>query len=320
MGGESYPLAVRSGDAQRERPTGGARGYALLDAGDGRRLECFGSLVLDRPAPGATDRRREPARWLDADLRFDPGRSWSGRAAPADRWEVEVDGLIMELRPTSSGGVGLYPEHLANLAWLDAQVREQLEHGRRVTVLNLFAHTGLATLAVARAGAAVVHVDAARASVAWARRNAERNGLAEGEIRWLVDDARAFADREARRGHRYAGVILDPPSAGHGRAGRWTLRADLPHLLAACAAVAAADAFVLLTAHTTGVPGEALATMLREAFPRRGARPQVAALKIRADSGATLGLGWVVRFGTARQSVAAPIGPADGTSSPDAAP
>ncbi|HJW21151.1 MAG TPA: class I SAM-dependent methyltransferase [Candidatus Limnocylindrales bacterium] len=311
---------MRSGEAPRGRPTGGARGYALLDAGDGRRLERFGSLVLDRPAPGATDRRREPARWLDADLRFDPGRGWSGRAAPADPWEVEIDGLVIELRPTSSGGLGLYPEHLANLAWLDAEVRARLAHGRRVTVLNLFAHTGLATLAAARAGAAVTHVDAARASVAWARRNAERNGLAEGEIRWLVDDAQAFVDREARRGHRYAGVILDPPSAGHGRAGRWTLRDDLPRLLAACAAIAADDAFVLLTAHTTGVSGEALGAMLHEAFPRRGERPQVAALTMRTESGATLGLGWAVRFGTARQSATARVGPADGTSAPDAAP
>ena len=320
MGGESYPLAVRSGETRGERPTGGARGYALLDAGDGRRLERFGRLVLDRPAPSATDRRRETARWLDYDLRFDPGRGWSGRASPADRWEVEVDGLFMELRPTSSGGIGLYPEHLANLAWLDAQVRAQLQHGRPVTVLNLFAHTGLATLAAARAGAAVAHVDAARASVAWARQNAERNRLAEGEIRWLVDDAQAFADREARRGHRYAGMILDPPSAGHGRAGRWTLRDDLPSLLQACAAVAAADAFVLLTAHTTGVPVEALATMLREAFPPRGARPEVAPLTMRAESGATLRLGWAVRLGPARQSAAARTAPADGTSSPDAAP
>jgi 23S rRNA (cytosine1962-C5)-methyltransferase len=271
-------------------------GYELLDAGDGRRLERFGALVLDRPAPGATAPRQAPALWREADLRFEPRGGWSGLAVPLAPWEAHLGGLTMELRATSSGGVGLYPEHAANLGWLDAAVRDRAANGRSVRILNLFAHTGLATLAVARAGAAVAHVDAARASVAWARRNADRNGLADREVRWLVDDAQAFTEREARRGRRYDGVILDPPSAGHGRARRWTLRDDLPALLAACAAVAADDAFVLLTAHSTGLGGEVLAAMLRDGFPGRRARPVVTPLSLRAESGASLDLGWAVRL------------------------
>jgi 23S rRNA (cytosine1962-C5)-methyltransferase len=194
--------------------------------------------------------------------------------------------------------------------------------GRPPRVLNLFAHTGLATLAAARAGAAVAHVDAARAAVGWARRNAELSGLADREIRWLVDDALAFTEREARRGRRYDGLILDPPSAGHGGsghggsrrtdagdagrggagrggAGRWTLRDDLPGLLEACARVTAEDAFVLLTAHSSGLTGEALAAPLLRAFRRGGSEAEVVRLSLAAASGAILHLGWAVRLGSA---------------------
>lgn len=274
-------------------------GYALLDAGDGRRLERFGTLVLDRPAPGAVAPRQAPPRWRAADLRYDAGRGWSGRASTAEPWEVEIAGLTLELRPTSSGGIGLYPEHAANVEWLEAAVRARSGAGRAeggVQVLNLFAHTGLLTLAAARAGAAVAHVDSARASVAWARRNAKRNGLADHPIRWLVDDARTFTEREGRRGRRYDGVIIDPPSAGQGPAGRWTLRERLPELLAACAAVATTDAFVLLTAHSTGLAGEDLAAALGAAFHRPGQLPAAERLSLTANSGARLDLGWSVRL------------------------
>ena len=156
-------------------------------------------------------------------LRFDPEEGWSAgdpgdEAAPASMpWPVQIAGLTMELRATASGGVGLYPEHVANLPWLEEQVVGRLRAGGEepVSVLNLFAHTGLLTLAAARAGATVAHVDAARSAIAWARRNAELSGLADRPVRWLVDDAASFVAREARRGRRYDGIVLDPPSFGH---------------------------------------------------------------------------------------------------------
>jgi 23S rRNA (cytosine1962-C5)-methyltransferase len=317
MGGESYPLAVSSGDrhddeARRAAARGSAGGpaasggYALLDAGDGRRLERFGAHLVDRPAPGALASRRTTGQWRGADLRFEPGLGWSRQAGRTASWEVRLGELTMELRTTSSGGVGLYPEHAANLGWLEERVRVALGRGGRPSVLNLFAHTGLATLAAARAGASVAHVDAARASVAWARRNALRNELSGAAIRWLVDDAQSFAEREARRGHRYDGLIVDPPSAGHGRSGRWTLRDDLPRLLAACAMVATRDAFVLLTGHSTGLSGEALRDMLGHAFPGRHGQAVIAPLSLRAESGASLDLGWAVRLDGAPAPNAAP--------------
>ena len=287
--------------------------YALIDAGDGRRLEQLGHLVVDRPAPGAAGPRRDPGRWRDADLRFEPGRGWGGRVDAGRPWPVHVADLTLELRATASGGLGLYPEHAGNLAWLEAAIGSGLQasassprEARRPSVLNLFAHTGLATLAAARAGAAVAHVDAARSSVAWARRNAALSGLADRPIRWLVDDATAFVEREARRGRRYDGFIIDPPSAGHGRAGRWTLRGDLASLVGACAAVAADDAFVLLTAHSTGLTGEELAAPLLQAFGRRPGEAEIRRLTLAAASGAALDLGWAVRLGGSSRRNTAP--------------
>src|SRR5262245_8012800 len=116
--------------------------YGLLDAGDGRRLERFGPRVVDRPAPATTEPRRTPAEWRSPDLRFDPGSGWAG---PVDPWTLELHGLVVELRATASGGLGIYPEHAANLDWLAEQVRARCLD-RQPSVLNLFAHTGLATL------------------------------------------------------------------------------------------------------------------------------------------------------------------------------
>ena len=270
-------------ERRAERPD-----YELLDVGVGRRLERFGDRVVDRPAPTAAGFRLATGLWTSADLRFDPGEGWAG---PTEPWTIDVDGLVMELRPAASGGLGLYPEQIANLAWVGAQVTSH----ERPAVLNLFAHTGLATRAAARAGAAVVHVDAARGAIAWARRNAELSGLADRPIRWLVDDATAFVAREARRGRRYDGIVLDPPSFGRAANRRWRLVDALPDLLAACRAVATTGAWVLLSAHTEGLDGALLEGLLTEAFPGPRSRIATAALGLEATSGARLALGWAVR-------------------------
>ena len=277
----------------------GPGSVVLLDAGVRRRLERFGRWTVDRPAPGAEGFRHLPAaEWDVADLRFDPGAGWSGPAWPADPWTVEIEGLTMELRPTSSGGVGLYPEHVANLTWL----REQVARSRTATptpsVLNLFAHTGLATLALAQADAVVTHVDGARTAVAWARHNAELSGLADRPVRWIVDDAAAFTARETRRGRRYNGIVLDPPAFGRGRRREWRLETDLPALLEACRSVAAPGAFVLLTAHSEALTGDALGAMLGSAFAVARRAVDVHELRLRGQSGSLLPLGWAARLGS----------------------
>ena len=276
----------------------------LLDAGEGRRLERFGPLIVDRPAPTALAWLRDLEAWRNADLRFDPDVGWSAGgpgghavAAPAP-WPVEIAGLTMEVRPTASGGLGLYPEHVANVAWLEARIgalRARSSH-ERPAILNLFAHTGLVTLVAARAGAEVAHVDGARTAIAWARRNAELSGLADRPVRWLVDDAASFVAREARRGRRYGGIVLDPPSFGHAKGRRWRLEDELPGLLTACAAILADDGFALLTAHTTGLDGSALADLARAALPST-ANVIAEPLELTAASGARLEHGWAVRIG-----------------------
>jgi 23S rRNA (cytosine1962-C5)-methyltransferase len=280
-------------------------GYELLDAGDGRRLERFGPRVVDRPAPAAAGARlADLLTWRRADVRFDGTRGWFGDPAALEPWKVSIVDVTLELRPTASGGLGLYPEHGANLAWVAERIAERAadradrnrsDAERRPQLLNLFAHTGLLTLAAARAGATVTHVDASRAAVDWARRNAALSGLDDRPIRWLVDDAGGFVARESRRGRRYDGIVLDPPSFGRAGRRQWRLRDELPALLTACASVAAEDAFVLLTAHTAGIDGDALADALDAGFG--GARPKVVPLGLDAASGARLDLGWAVRVG-----------------------
>jgi 23S rRNA (cytosine1962-C5)-methyltransferase len=304
-------IAVHDGAMSTSPRRAEATDFDLLDAGEGRRLERFGPKIVDRPAPTALAWRRDLDAWRAADLRFDAGEGWSAenteRSArgdlrePLQSWPVKVAALTMEARPTSSGGLGLYPEHVANQPWLEARIGERLAAAaaagdRRPAVLNLFAHTGLVTLVAARAGAEVAHVDGARTAITWARRNAELSGLADRPIRWLVDDAAAFVAREARRGRRYDGIVLDPPSFGHATGRRWRLEDELPGLLTACARILADDGFVLLTAHTTGLDGTVLAELARAAFAS-GATIRADPLELLATSGARLELGWAVRIG-----------------------
>ena len=270
--------------------------YALLDAGDGARLERFGPRITDRPHGGALGPRRAAGRWHDADLRFDREGGWTATDPLAlEPWIVRVADLELGLRPTDAGQVGLFPEHVASLGWLGAQVTSR----GTPTVLHLFASTGLATLAMSRAGAAVAHVDASRPAVAWARENASRNALADRPIRWLVDDAAGFVAREGRRGRRYDGIVLDPPSYGHGEhAGRpWRIEADLPPLLAACRRILDDEGFVLLTAHTETLGPDRLGDALADAWEGdRIDTIEIGELGLDSEAGGRLELGGFARW------------------------
>ena len=206
----------------------------LIDCGDGRRLERFGAVTVDRPAPAATipaSRRGVVApRAALGEGRLGPRGRRRSVAGACRRPRAGVPAL-------GRGQVGVFPEHAATWAWLDDAVRAaEGTLGRPPEVLSLFGYTGGASLACASAGARVAHVDASKPAVAWARRNAELSGLGGTPVRWLVDDARAFVRRERRRGRRYDGVVLDPPSYGHGM-GAWRIDEDLPALLEDLAAL-----------------------------------------------------------------------------------
>ncbi|MEP6637904.1 MAG: class I SAM-dependent rRNA methyltransferase [Chloroflexota bacterium] len=244
-----------------------------------------------------------------ADLRFDRDRGWSGELS-GTAWPIDISGLTLELRTTDAGQVGLFPEHEAMVPWLRERVVARTggapagvpdaapsgSRGAAPAVLHLFAYTGLATLAMAEAGAAVVHVDASRPTVAWARRNAELSGLADRPIRWIVDDAVAFAEREVRRGRRYVGVVLDPPSYGHGPgSGAWRIEEDLTGLLEVIGRLVEPDGFVLLTAHTVGFEDDRLAAELAPALGRREAALETGPLHLETPDGRRLELGAFAR-------------------------
>ncbi|MDP9481797.1 MAG: class I SAM-dependent methyltransferase [Chloroflexota bacterium] len=279
-------------------------GYELIDIGEGRRLERFGRWSRDRPAPTEGGfARRDPVAWAAADARFEQDDEGAGgwvtiTPEVETPWTATVGGLEFEIRLARSGQVGCFPEQASTWTWLAERIGGATI-GRPLEVLDLFAHTGGSTLAAARAGARVVHVDAARPAMAWARRNADLNGLSAAPIRWISDDATAFTRREARRGRRYDGIVLDPPSFGHGPGGRpWQLAADLPDLLEACAGVLADDAgFVVLSAHTPGFDPDRLGSLLADAlqgFP--GGAIETRRLEIASTSGRELGLGTVARW------------------------
>jgi 23S rRNA (cytosine1962-C5)-methyltransferase len=268
----------------------------FLDAGDGARLERFGDHIVDRPHPGAIGERRSPRRWADADLRFERESGWTGTGLDEalNGWTARIADLAFELRPTDSGQVGAFPEHAAMLPWLTERVDpESVDRlGERPSVLNLFAYTGMATLALSRAGAAVAHVDAARPAIAWARRNAALNDLADRPIRWLVDDAGAFVAREIRRERRYDGVVLDPPTYGHGASGRaWRLDDDLEPLLADVRRVLTPNGWVLMTAHTEHIDADDLGAWLSTVVDD----VEIGELGLHAASGASLELGAFAR-------------------------
>ena len=280
--------------------------YELVDFGGGRKLERFGPYLLDRPAPAAQDRPHlAPDGWAAADARFERSDAqrgtWQRQEAMPLEWTIDWhDGCRLELRLTPSGQVGLFPEQAAAMraalvalaapapvsatvpapapAPVSATVPAPTPVSATVpapaptpvapaTVLHLFAYTGAATLAAARRGAAVTHVDAARSAVNWARRNAERSRLAEAPIRWIVDDAATFVRREYRRGRRYDALLIDPPSYGHGPSGQsWQIERDLvPLLHEAAGLLSPARRLVLLSCHTPGWEPSELARCLAEA-------------------------------------------------------
>ncbi len=242
--------------------------YQLLDFGQGRKLERFGQYAIDRVCPAADALQpRDVAAWTQEVARFSRSSAqdgrWHGRRLPR-AWPVTVANLPIELRPTPTGQVGLFPEQSGNWQWLAKTIRGA---DRPLQVLNLFAYTGVATLVCAAAGAHVVHVDAAKSVVAWARRNAELAGLHDTPIRWLVEDARKFVHREVKRGAHYDGIILDPPTYGHGPRGQdWRIERDLLPLLAQCAQLSPRGrSFFLLSCHSPGFGPAELEACLSDA-------------------------------------------------------
>jgi len=249
--------------------------YVLLDASDGERLETWGKYSLVRPDPQVIWKgERRHALWKSADANYRRSRggggAWGENRLP-EKWTIGYGSLRFSIKPMGFKHTGLFPEQATNWDWFSDLIKRA---GRPVKVLNLFAYTGGATMAAAAAGASVCHVDAAKGMVATAKENAALSGLTEAPIRYIVDDCRKFMERELRRGNRYDGIIMDPPSYGRGPTGEvWKIEESIDDFVALSARLLSDEPlFFLLNSYTTGLSASAMRyiTDLRVARGRGG--------------------------------------------------
>lgn len=246
--------------------------YEILDAGNGNKLERWGQVRLLRPDPQAVWPMQEPR---SVDARYirsaSGGGHWEyGKALP-ESWTIRYRDLTFQVRPTGFKHTGLFPEQAVNWDWMRGLVKKAPKPFR---ALNLFAYTGGATCALAAAGAEVVHVDAAKGMVAWAKENLALCGLGEKPVRFIVDDVMKFVLREQRRGRQYEGILMDPPSYGRGPGGEmWKIEENLYPLVAECCKLLSPEArFFLINSYTTGLAPTVLSNVLQAALPGRGGR------------------------------------------------
>ena len=247
--------------------------FELIDASAGEKLERWGDVLLARPDPQVIWNTPKGARWEQADARYHRsaagGGNWEQRTLKKTEWVIGYKNLRFMIRPTGFKHTGLFPEQAVNWDYMAAAIQKA---GRPVKVLNLFAYTGGATLACAAAGASVVHVDAAKGMVQWARENAKLSGLENASIRWIVDDCKKFIEREIRRGSRYDGIVMDPPSYGRGPGGEvWKLEDNVFELCSLAAQLLSSNAlFLLLNSYTTGLSPSVMQYLLAVTAGKNG--------------------------------------------------
>lgn len=230
--------------------------FEIIDTSSGEKLERWGDVILARPDPQIIWNTPKGAEWKKANARYQRsssgGGQWDNKSMDKDQWTIAYGPLTFKISPTGFKHTGLFPEQAVNWDFMADKIRAA---GRPVSVLNLFAYTGGATLACAQAGAKVCHVDASKGMVAWARENAQLSGLSDKPIRWIVDDCKKFVEREIRRGNRYDAIVMDPPSYGRGPGGEvWKLEEAIYPLVDLCAQVLSdKPLFFLLNSYTTGL-------------------------------------------------------------------
>lgn len=276
------------------------RDYRVLDAGDGEKLERWGEFTLRRPDPQAIWPKHAPDEWARADAAYERSEKGGGewrfhRALPAD-WRVRYGDMTFKVRPTGFKHTGLFPEQAANWDFM----REFIARRDGARVLNLFGYTGGATVACTAAGAFVTHVDAAKGMALWAGENFRLNE-ARGKVRWIVEDALKFVRREARRGARYDGIVMDPPSFGRGPNGEvWKLEDAIYGLAEECAALLSErPLFYLINSYTTGLSPSVLKNILEMTAGKRiEGRAEASELGLPIDSGGALPCGACGRFTT----------------------
>lgn len=272
--------------------TQGPADYALLDSGEGRKLERFGTVVVDRPEPQALWRRQRPAdAWRQAHAVFsasaddeEKGKWRFDRPVPQS-WPVRIgDDVAVTCRLQGLWHVGLFPEQVPHWDWMLERIGRV--RGERPRVLNLFAYTGAASLLAARAGAEVTHVDASKKAIQWAKENQAASGLAEAPVRWILDDAAKFVAREVRRGRTYHAILIDPPKFGRGPEGEvWDLFQGLPALLKNAAQLLADTSALVLTVYAIRASALAFEQLAADVLADRGGRLSAGELALGSEGG-----------------------------------
>lgn len=248
----------------------GWKDYEVIDSSDGEKLERWGEYLLVRPDPQVIwSTPRTHKGWKKPNGHYHRSNKGGGEWEFFDlpkQWQVHYKDLTFNLQPFSFKHTGLFPEQAANWDWFSAIIKEakQKNPAQEIKVLNLFAYTGGATCAAAKAGASVVHVDASKGMVTWAKENAKSSGLEDAPVRWIVDDCVKFVEREIRRGNRYHGIIMDPPSYGRGPKGEiWKIEEKIHSFVQLCTKVLADEPlFYLINSYTTGLQPAVLAYMM----------------------------------------------------------
>ena len=230
--------------------------FEVIDTSSGEKLERWGDVILARPDPQIIWNTPKGSDWKNANARYQRsssgGGQWDNKSMNKDHWTINYGALTFKISPTNFKHTGLFPEQAVNWDFMADKIKNA---GRPISVLNLFAYTGGATLACAEAGAKVCHVDASKGMVSWAKENAQLSGLSDKPIRWIVDDCKKFVEREIRRGNRYDAIVMDPPSYGRGPGGEvWKLEEAVYPLVELCAEVLSdKPLFFLLNSYTTGL-------------------------------------------------------------------
>ena len=241
--------------------------YEILDMANGEKLERWGNVVLIRPDPQIIWKNKSfPEKWNKANARYNRsssgGGAWKYNSKMPENWQIKYKDLTFNIKPMGFKHTGLFPEQAVNWDWMISKIQNAK---RDIKVLNLFAYTGGATVACSYAGASVCHVDSSKGMTTWAKENIVSSGLKDRPVRFIVDDVVKFVNREIRRGNKYDGIIMDPPSYGRGTNGEvWKFEDNISDLVELCAKVLSdKPLFFLINSYTTGISSTVLENILR---------------------------------------------------------
>ena len=248
--------------------------YEILDMANGEKLERWGNVVLIRPDPQIIWKNKSfPEKWNKANARYNRsssgGGAWKYNSKVPENWQIKYKDLVFNIKPMGFKHTGLFPEQAVNWDWMISKIQNAK---RDIKVLNLFAYTGGATVACSYAGASVCHVDSSKGMTTWAKENIVSSGLKDRPVRFIVDDVVKFVNREIRRGNKYDGIIMDPPSYGRGTNGEvWKFEDNISDLVELCSKVLSdKPLFFLINSYTTGISSTVLENILRLNIKKEG--------------------------------------------------